>query len=88
MSNEANPNELAAEEIGETIVAVPPEQAQAVLDFIASLESQEEDDVRGHMIVGGFGPLAGANAAHGKRTTGSGCVWDPLQKKFVCGDID
>jgi hypothetical protein len=88
MSNEGNPDDFAAEEIGETVVAVPPEQAQAVLDFIASLESQEEEDVHGHMIVGGIGPLAGANISHKKRTTGSGCVWDPIQKKFVCGDID
>jgi hypothetical protein len=87
MSNKGNPNDFAAEEIGETVVAVPPEQAQAVLDFIASLEGQEEEDVRGHMIMGGFGPLADANVAK-KRTTGSGCVWDPLQKKFVCGDLD
>ena len=38
------------------VVTVPAGQAQAVLDFVASLQ-KDADDVRGHMISRGVGGL-------------------------------
>ncbi|MGA7672930.1 MAG: hypothetical protein WBW04_21110 [Nitrolancea sp.] len=88
MSDGEKSGDFGGEENGQSVIAVPADQVQTVLDFIAALES-EEGDVTGHMInLGGLSPLGGGALSVKKRTTGSGCVWDPLQKKFVCGDLD
>ncbi len=61
-----------SEESGVTVVTVPDDKAQAVLDFVASLES-EEADVSGHMITGTrVGAIGGALSAKGGRSL-SGC---------------
>jgi hypothetical protein len=45
---------------GLTVVAIPEDQAQVVLDFIASLQQDEVAEVSGHMISTGLaGGLAG-----------------------------
>lgn len=88
MSEARNAGGPDAEQSGQSVIAVPANLAQAVLDFIASLESEEEGEVSGYLINTGLVTDIGGALSAKKRTTGSGCVWDPLQKKFVCGDLD
>lgn len=78
------------QEGGLTVVTVPDDKAQAVLDFVASLES-EEAEVSGHMISGArVGAIGGALSARGGRSlsgcsqtggTGFGTDWQ-------CSDVD
>ncbi len=77
------------EESGLTVVTVPAEHAQAVIDFVAGLEN-EETDVSGHMISGGMaGGFGGALSA--KMTTSTGCsqsVTGKLGYDMTCYDTD
>ena len=77
------------EESGLTIVTVPAEHAQAVIDFVAGLES-EDSEVSGHMISGGaFGGLGGALSA--RMSTSTGCqqtVTGKLGYDMTCYDTD
>lgn len=76
-------------ETGITVVAVPTDQAQAVIDFVRTLET-EETDVTGHMISRGgianpFGGLAW------KHSTDTGCVQTTTGSAgidFKCSDTD
>ncbi|MGA7672937.1 MAG: hypothetical protein WBW04_21145 [Nitrolancea sp.] len=77
------------EESGLTIVTVPTEQAQAVIDFVAGLES-EDSDVSGHMIAGGAGAFGGG-ALLARMTTSTGCsqsVTGKLGYDMTCYDTD
>ncbi len=74
---------------GLTIVTVPADKAQAVIDFVASLES-EDTDVSGHMIsAGAIGGFGGALSA--RMTTSTGClqtVTGKLGYDMQCADTD
>lgn len=74
-----------------TIVTVPAQQVQAVLDFVASLE-RDEAEVSGHMISGGvLAGIGGATAAAAGRTL-SNCSQTTGDKIFgrdwQCNDTD
>ena len=70
---------------GLTVIAVPPEMAPSVLDFIVGLNTQD-DEVAGHMI-GGMGSISNRPlAANQKHATGTGCLSSPTGWK--CSDID
>ncbi|HEX3721443.1 MAG TPA: hypothetical protein VHV31_01550 [Nitrolancea sp.] len=77
-------------ETGVTVVAVPADQAQAVIDFVRTLET-EETDVTGHMIPrGGFGgsSFGGLSVKH---STDTGCVQTTTGSAgvdFKCSDTD
>jgi hypothetical protein len=49
--SEAEKHDDAAAEDGMTILAIPDEMVQQVLDFVANLQSSD-DDVKGHMLSG------------------------------------
>ena len=77
-----------AEESGLTVVTVPAEHAQAVIDFVAGLET-EETDVSGHMIS--RGAVGGMGALSAKMTTSTGCsqsVTGKLGYDMTCYDTD
>jgi hypothetical protein len=70
---------------GLTTISIPSDKAQAVLEFIATLNS-EEDDVAG-LMLGGIGSIASRPmAANQKHATGTGCLTSPTGWK--CSDID
>ena len=72
-----------------TVVTVPLEHTQAVIDFVAGLES-EDSEVSGHMISGGaFGGLGGMTRSI-KHRTDTGCVQTKtgVGVDFNCSDSD
>ncbi len=74
-----------------TVVTVPAEQAQAVLDFVAGLESKDAD-VSGHMLSSGaLSRMGGGLAAKDGRTL-SGCTMTTGDAEFgrdwQCSDTD
>jgi hypothetical protein len=70
---------------GLTTISIPPDKAQEVLEFIATLNS-EEDDVAG-LMLGGIGSIASRPmAANQKHATGTGCLSSPTGWK--CSDVD
>jgi hypothetical protein len=74
-------------ETGLTVVAVPDDQAQAVIDFVRTLEA-EETDVTGHMIPGGGGFGGGLAFKH---STDTGCAQTTTGSAgvdFRCSDTD
>lgn len=67
---------------GRALVSIPAEKAQAVLEFIATLE-REDSDVSGYMISGGLlGGISGGRLA-ATMPTESGCV-----RTRVVGETD
>ncbi len=73
-----------------TVVTVPADKAQAVIDFVESLD-KGETDVQGHMISGGALGAFGATAAKKKLTTSTGCNYFPtgsIGHDMQCGDTD
>lgn len=68
-----------------TSISIPQDKAQAVLDFIAALDS-EEAEVSGYMLPG-IGSIANRPlAANQKHATGTGCLSSPTGWK--CSDVD
>lgn len=78
-------------ETGVTVVAVPSDQAQAVIDFVRTLET-EETDVTGHMIPRGGGIGGGSfGGLSVKHSTDTGCVQTTTGSAgidFKCSDGD
>jgi len=77
------------EESGLTVVTVPAEHAQAVIDFVAGLDI-EDSEVSGHMISGGTAVFGGGVLA-AKMTTSTGCtqsVTGKLGYDMTCYDTD
>jgi hypothetical protein len=89
-TNDARPgNESDALEGPLTVVTIPADRAQAVLDFMASLHS-EESDVSGHMLSGrtagslGAGPVFARN-----KYTMTGCnLTGEMMGDYSCTDSD
>lgn len=81
----ASSDKVTSPEDNRTAVMVPRDKVQAVLDFIAALDG-EEDEVSGYMLpgVGSFGnrPMA----ANQKHATGTGCLSSSTGWK--CSDMD
>ena len=78
------------EDGGLTVVAVPAEHAQAVIDFVAGLET-EATDVTGHMLSRGTigGISSGTLAAKGRTLSGcwqTGGTFDGTD--WSCSDTD
>jgi hypothetical protein len=72
----------------QTVIAIPTENAQAVLDFVASLES-DEADVSGHMLSrGGIGGIGGPLAAVGRSLTYCWKTGDTNYPDWSCSDTD
>lgn len=73
-----------------TVVPIPEDKAQAVLEFIQGLES-EDAEVSGHMLsrslVGGLGALSARTTKH---RTDTGCVQTTtgVGVDFNCSDSD
>ncbi|MGA7672935.1 MAG: hypothetical protein WBW04_21135 [Nitrolancea sp.] len=89
--NEIKPDEGRDSDEQITVVTVPEEQAQAVRDFIASLD-RDDAEVSGHMLSGGaLSTLGGGLAAKGGRTL-SNCSQTTGDKIFgrdwQCADTD
>lgn len=76
-------------ETGLTVVAVPADKAQAVIDFVRTLEA-EETDVTGHMLSRGMIGGIGAGTLAMKRRTDTGCVQTTTGAgvDFTCSDTD
>lgn len=71
-----------------TVVAVPDEHAQAVIDFVASLDN-DEADVSGHMLSrGGIGGIGGPLAAKGRSLTGCWQTGGTEFPDWSCSDSD
>ena len=72
-----------------TVVTVPGNNVQEVLDFVAGLE-KEEGDVSGHMISrGALGSLGGGLAAKGGRSlTGCNTTGGTEFPDWQCSDLD
>lgn len=75
----------AADEDGLTVIALPPDKAQTMLDLVARLESKDAD-TSGFMLS-----LSGAIgswtlSAKQKHATGTGCLSSP--KGWRCSDVD
>ncbi len=73
-----------------TVVTVPANNVQEVLDFVAGLE-KEDADVSGHMISGGAlaGGLGGGLAAKGGRSlTGCNTTGGTEFPDWQCSDLD
>ncbi|MGA7672934.1 MAG: hypothetical protein WBW04_21130 [Nitrolancea sp.] len=72
-----------------TVVTVPANNVQEVLDFVAGLE-KEEADVSGHMISGGaLGSFGGGLAAKGGRSlTGCNTTGGTEFPDWQCSDLD
>ncbi len=88
--SENKPDQGGDSNEGMTVVTVPTEQAQAVMDFVAGLE-RDEAEVSGHMISGGALSGFGGLAAKGGRTL-SNCSQTTGDKIFgrdwQCNDTD
>jgi hypothetical protein len=74
-----------------TVVAIPADKAQAVIDFVESLTT-EETDVTGHMLsTGAVGGISGSALSAKKGRTLSGC-WQTGSPAFgtdwSCSDTD
>jgi len=72
-----------------TVIAIPTENAQAVIDFVAGLEG-DEADVSGHMLSRGpIGGIGGPLAAKGRTLSGcwqTGGTFDGTD--WSCSDTD
>jgi hypothetical protein len=56
-----------------TVVAIPPDKVQAVIDFVESLTT-DETDVSGHMLsTGALGGISGGALSAKQGRTLSGC---------------
>ena len=77
------------EDGGLTVIAIPTENAQVVIDFVAGLE-RNEADVSGHMLSRGpIGGLGGPLAAKGRTLSGcwqTGGTFDGTD--WSCSDTD
>lgn len=86
--------EIASSETGSpeegtlTVVTVPEDQAEAVIEFVKSLQIKATD-VSGHMIAGG-GLLGGGGGALPWASTGTGCntVFTGKKTDTSCSDND
>ncbi|HVB64766.1 MAG TPA: hypothetical protein VNE17_08540 [Nitrolancea sp.] len=77
-------------ETGLTVVAIPTDKAQAVIDFVGTLET-EETDVTGHMLSRGMiGGISGGAFSAKKTRTDTGCVQTTtgVGVDFTCSDSD
>ncbi len=83
----SNSDSATGEEM--TVVTVPENHVQQVLDFVAGLE-KEEADVSGHMISrGALGSLGGGLAAKGGRSlTGCNTTGGTEFPDWQCSDLD
>jgi hypothetical protein len=71
-----------------TVVAVPDEQAQAVIEFVASLDS-DDADVSGHMLSRGtIGGTGGPLAAKGRSLTACWQTGTTDYPDWSCSDTD
>ena len=90
MSEKEDTDGNPSTEDGVTVVTVAEEQAQAVIDFVASLE-REEAEVSGHMISGGAMSSVGAGLSVKGGRSLSGC-WQTGGTGFGtdwnCSDTD
>jgi hypothetical protein len=80
-------SENDAEETGGlTVIAIPADKTQAVIDFVASLTT-EETDVTGYMLSTGMGISAGSLA--NRVRTSAGCYFTGLAPvDFTCSSSD
>jgi hypothetical protein len=88
--NETQGTTGSGEEEGNlTIVAVPEDKAQAVLDYVASLLS-DESDVSGHMLSGRLAGSMSAGMLAAKQRTRTNCVQSTtgIGTDFTCSDTD
>jgi len=75
---------------GLTVIAIPANQTQAVIDFVATLETTETD-VTGHMLSRGMIGGIGGGALGAKMSTSTGCqssVTGKLGNDLTCYDTD
>lgn len=85
MAEETRIEGNATKKNGLTVIALPPDKAQAVLDFVATMDSDESDS-SGYMISLG-GAMAGQPLkATQKHATGTGCLSSPTG--WRCSDVD
>jgi len=77
-------------ETGMTVITIPAIQTQAVLDFVATWETQETD-VTGHMLsTGAYGGIGGGALAE-KSTSSTNCKISRTGTHgtdFTCSDTD
>jgi len=88
--NDKTSDSEEAEEPVLTVVTVPTEHTQAVIDFMAGLQS-EESEVSGHMISrGALTGFGGAMTMGYKNRTDTGCVQTKtgVGVDFDCSDSD
>ena len=85
MSEDKTAQGATADDSGGATISIPKDKVQAVLDFIAALDS-EDAEVSGYMMPGtgsiGNLPLA----ANQKHATGTGCLTS--RTGWKCSDID
>jgi len=88
--SENKPNDGGDTTKGMTVVTVPQEHAQALIEFVAGLDA--DGDVSGHMISRGMlAGISGGLAAKGGRSL-TGCTFttgdDEFGHDWQCSDTD
>ncbi len=53
MAEEKSTGKNEATDSGTTLIRVPSDKVDAIMEFLASLDANDEEDVRGHMLQGG-----------------------------------
>lgn len=75
-----------------TVIAIPAEQAPAVLEFMAKLQKDETSEVSGHMlsrgITGGFGGTLMAKAQDTSTWCNTFLTGRTQSTDYHCGDVD
>jgi hypothetical protein len=88
MAEDTSSETGSQEQGGVTLVPVPQAQAEAVMEFVAGLQSRASD-VSGHMISGGLtGGLGGGLAAKGDTSTGCTSYSSGKNYDLTCDDTD
>ncbi len=86
MTEEKKAPGATADDSGLSTISIPRDKSQAVLDFIAALDSEEDAEVSGYMLPGVGGFANRPMAANQKHATGTGCLSSSTGWK--CSDID
>ncbi len=86
LSDDQATQAVPADDGGLTTISIPRDKAQAVLDFIAALDSEEDAEVSGYMLPGVGGFANRPMAANQKHATGTGCLSSSTGWK--CSDMD
>ncbi|MGA7672931.1 MAG: hypothetical protein WBW04_21115 [Nitrolancea sp.] len=70
MAEKQSTGEYQSTELGTTLIRVPSDKVDAIMEFLASLDAADEEDVRGHMLGGGLLKPSTQTMTGGTRTGG------------------